>query len=67
MSPEEIERHVGTAVMALAELESKLEANGESGGPEWAYIDAAQLALQRLLHEGGEVANTLRAKGVWRF
>jgi hypothetical protein len=67
MKQADIEEHLRQILLELADLESKLEREAQSDRIEMAYIDAAQLALQRLLDPGGKVADALRSKGAWRF
>jgi hypothetical protein len=63
MTDEDLERNLRPVIMSLVDLETKLEESSS----EWAYVDTAQMALQRLLDPGGDLAKTLQARGAWRF
>jgi len=47
VTDEAIEEQLHDILMKLADLETELEADGKGTSPEWAYLDAAMLALQR--------------------
>lgn len=64
MTQADTEQSLREVLMTLAEYEKRVDA---SDGGTLAYLDVAQMALQRLLDETLPLARELKERGAWKL